>query len=136
MEFFVNIAIVSIGLFEVLLWMSLNPRFEKSKVYLLPIICGGLSFGWTVLSIFFIRGRVDSNNFLYLTFNFFVDIISSIGLTAVGVGIITGILLYFGSRLWLRKYKIVSGILVILSLILWVANALATFFALLSWATG
>ena len=111
------------------------PRFEKSKAYLLPIVCGGFSLGWTVVSIFII-GRVGSSDLSNLSMDIFVSILSLAGPIAFFCGSVVGVLIYFGSKLRVSRRMLASAILIFISFILSKVSVSVIFFMLVLGATG
>ncbi len=136
MELLIVVTLVALVLFGILFTLSITPRLEKSKVFLLPIICGGLLLGWTIWSTLFYWGQVEKSNFNNMSRDFFITILSLVGLPACVSGIITGLLLHFGSLLWGRKNIFDAGAMIFFSLILWLISIPVIFYVLGLWATG
>jgi hypothetical protein len=115
--------------------LSISPRFEKSRVVLLPIICGVVMVGWSICSIFFLRGD-ESSNFHNLSPMIFLNVTSLIGPIAFLDGCGIGFLLYQGSKLWQNRKMVNSKILIVFDFVLFVVSGPAIFFILGLWATG
>ena len=117
MEILLLFAFIVIG-FGALVRLSTNPRFEKSKAYLLPLTCALVLFGWTgwiMLSF----GGVDT----------VIDALAGFGSYTILIGTTIGLILHVGSSLWLRKRTLAGGLLMFFSLSLWLVTVLFVLYA-------
>ena len=97
--------------FVALLRLANLPRFRKAKLYFLPLMCGGLWFGWEILCIIFLRQ--DGNSLFSIDPGATWNAVTFVGLTAFICGCAIGALLYFGSTLLESKETVKNAVVFI-----------------------